>query len=221
VSKVKIEKQSGFTITELLIAVSLASIISIAMLSLLVFAYGSLLREQTKASMISESQLFLRRIVEDIRIASEIRTTNQIPDSYRTEGWVTSDPANIMILTSLAADSDKNFIYDPTTSYPYENEIIYFGDGRNMYRRTLANESAAGNSVATTCTFGLTGCRNDIKLSENLQNMTFVFYDLDNVVTTDASQAQSVSISINLTRSLYGKTVSVTNVARTTLRNEN
>lgn len=220
-SVASLKKQGGFTITELLIAIGLSTIISVAMLSLVLFYYGALVREQTRASMIMESQLFLRRLVEDVRVASEIRTSNSVVDPSKADGWTTSDPANILILTSLATDSSKDFIYDATTGYPYENEIVYFGSDRTMYRRTLSNSAATGNAATTTCAAATASCPSDIELAQNLSNMTFTFYDIDNAVTTTPENAQSVSITVNLSKKIFGKNITITNVARTTLRNEN
>lgn len=213
--------QRGFTIIELLIAVSVASLASILIMYTFVFMYGSLLREQTRANMVLESQVFLKKVVEDVRVANEILTTNSITDTYRTGAWITSDPANILVLTQPVVDSSKNFIYDSSTGYPYQNEIVYFGDGENMYRRTLSNSLALGNSVNTTCPYGTTSCSPDIKLTDRLQSMFFVFYDTNDVVTTVPEDARSVELTIVLKQRIYGQDVVINNKTRVTLRNEN
>jgi prepilin-type N-terminal cleavage/methylation domain-containing protein len=214
--------QNGFTITELLIAVSVASIASVLIISAFVFMYGSLLKEQTRSQMVLESQVFLKRMVDDIRVANQMLTTNSLPDAYDpVGGWLTSDPANILVLTQPATNASKDFIYNSTTGYPYQNEIIYFGSGATMYRRTLANGSATGNSHITTCPSGTSGCQGDIKLLDNLQNMLFVFYDANDAVTIVPENARSVELSVNLTDKVYGENITVTNKTRVTLRNEN
>jgi prepilin-type N-terminal cleavage/methylation domain-containing protein len=215
-------RQHGFTIVELLIAVSVASIASILILSAFVFMYGSLVREQTRAQMVLESQAFLKRMVDDIRVANQILTTNSLPDAYEPSGgWITSDPANILVLTQPVTDENKDFIFDSTTGYPYQNEIVYFGSGTSMYRRTLANSGATGNVAITTCPANTVGCQGDVKLLDNLQNMLFVFYDINDVVTTTPENARSVELSINLTKRVYGENITISNKTRVTLRNEN
>ncbi len=214
--------QKGFTITELLIAISVGAIASVLIISSFVFMYGSLLREQTRSQMVLESQVFLKRMVDDIRVANQILTTNSLPDSYEPSGgWLTSDPANILVLTQPAVDTNKDFIFDDLTGYPYQNEIIYFGNSDNMYRRTLSNVSASGNAAITTCPTGTPACQSDIKLLENLQNMLFVFYDINDVVTTVPEDARSVELSINLRKRVYGEDINISNKTRVTLRNEN
>ncbi len=214
--------EKGFTIIELLIAVSVASMASILIMYTFVFMYGSLLREQTRANMVLETQVFLKKIVEDVRVANQILTTNSLTDLYQpTGGWVTSDPANIMVLTQPVVDSDKNFIYDLDTGYPYQNEIVYFGNSNDMYRRTIANSGASGNATTSTCPAGTTSCLPDIRLTSRLQSLFFVFYDTNDTVTTVPEDARSVEFTITLRQRIYGNDVIVSNKTRVTLRNEN
>lgn len=211
---------NGFTIIELLISIGLAGIISVLMLTVFIYGYGGLLIQQTRANMVLESQLFLRRMTDDIRVANQVLAANTISDSNGGP-WVTSDPANILILTQPAIDGDKNFIYDTGTGYPYQNEIIYFGSTNAMYRRTLANTLATGNTAQTTCPEGVAGCSLDVKLTDNLKNMNFVFYDIDNIVTTTIANARAVELTVNLEKKIYGRVISAQNTTRMTLRNEN
>lgn len=214
--------QRGFTIVELLVAVSVSAIASVLIVTAFVFTYGSVIVEQARTNMVQQSQLFLRRMSDDVRVANEVRTTNQISDTYGPGGgWITSDPANILIVTQPVVDDDDNLIYDSTTSYPYQNEVIYFGQDDVMYRRTLANTVAAGNSANTTCPMGTGGCPPDIELLDHLENMLFEFYDVDNNVTSNPAQARSIQITINLRRNMYGNEITTTNTTRVTLRNEN
>lgn len=213
--------QNGFTITELLIAVVVAGILSVLMISVFIYSYGSLVVEQTRSSMILESQLFLRKMTEDIRVANEVLATNTITDDNGPGGgWVTSDPANILIMTQPAVDTAGDFIYDDATGYPYQNEIVYFGDGSEMFRRTLKNTLATDNVAITTCPSGTPSCPPDIELSENLKNMTFEFYDIDDNLTTVIADARSVALTVNLEKSVYGNVVDIQNSTRMTLRNE-
>jgi prepilin-type N-terminal cleavage/methylation domain-containing protein len=215
--------QSGFTIPELLIAIALSTMMSVLMVTVFIYAYGGLLAEQAKADMVLESQLYLKRMTEDVRVANIVLTTNSLtdPEDGSPGGWVTSDPANIIILTQPVVDSNKDLIYDSNTGYPYQNEIIYHGSESIMYRRTLSNDSVPGNAAKTTCIPSTSTCPPDIKLTEDLKNMTFVFYDADNQSTTTPENARSVAITVNLEKKIFGRSVSIQNTTRMTLRNEN
>jgi prepilin-type N-terminal cleavage/methylation domain-containing protein len=214
--------KKGFTIIELLISVSIASVITLSMVTVSVYYYGDILRSQATAELAIESQTVLRKIIDDARLADSIHAVGQITDANApTGGWVTSDPSNVIILADPAIDSSRNIIYNASDSYPYENESIYFSRGTQMYRRLLKNTSAPGNSAITTCPAAsvTATCPQDIILSQYVTNLSFIFYDINNVTTADASQARSVSITVNLQRTIYGKLIDFSNTVRTTLRN--
>lgn len=213
--------ESGFTIIELLVAVAVGAVASVLIMTAFVYTYGSVIVEQTRTQMVQQSQLFLRRMTEDLRVASEIRSTNSISDSYKSGGWTTSDPANILITTEPATDSADNLLFDDTTGFPYAHEVIYFGSGSTMYRRLLVNSTATGHIQERTCPAGTSGCAADISLVNNLDNMTFIFYDANNAVTTTPENARSIQITVNLRKKVYGKTITTTNTTRVTMRNEN
>ena len=215
-------EQQGFTITELLIAVAVASIASILIMSAFVFMYGGLIKEQVRAQMVLESQAYLRKMVEDIRVANQVLSTNTLPDAYGpVGGWVTSDPANILVITQPATDNNIDFIYDTSTGYPFQNEIIYFSSGTTINRRVLANAAATGNKAITTCPSGTPSCQADTIMTDKLKNMLFVFYDIDDVVTIVPEDARSVSLTVNLSKKVYGEDIDISNTTRVTLRNEN
>jgi prepilin-type N-terminal cleavage/methylation domain-containing protein len=213
-------KQQGFTITELLLAISVSAIASLLIMTAFVSTYGSVIAEQTKTNMVLRSQLFLRRMSEDIRLSSAVRSTNVIADANNAAGWLTSDPANVLIITQPATDAADALIYDTSTGYPYQNEIIYFGDQGTMYRRLLADTNAAGSIQQTTCPAGTLSCPADVELVDMLDNMLFEFYDSGNVITTDPILARSIKVTINLSKRVYGQDITTTNTTRITLRNE-
>jgi prepilin-type N-terminal cleavage/methylation domain-containing protein len=217
-----VKNQSGFTITELLIAIAVSAIASVLMVTAFVYTYGSVVVEQSKAAMVRDSQLFLRRMIDDIRISNQVLLSNSITDTFGpVGGWVTSDPANVLVVTSPASDYNKNFIYDNDTGYPFQHEVIYFSSNTSMYRRLLANPGAIGALQTTTCPIATVDCANDIKLIDNLDNLLFQFYDIDNALTTDPTIARSVQITVNLSKKVNGQNITTSNVTRVTLRNEN
>lgn len=218
----KKNQEGGFTIVELLVAVAVASIASVLIMYAFVFMYGGLLKQQARSQMVLESQLFLKRMVDDIRVANQILSTNTLSDSYEpTGGWITSDPANIIVLTQPATDSSNNFIFDDSTGYPYQNEIVYFSEDTTMYRRLLANGIPINNDAATTCPQFTPGCARDVELTSRLQNMLFVFYDINDNLTVVPEEARSVEITVNLIDRIYGEEIAISNKTRVTLRNEN
>ncbi len=215
-------KQAGLTLIELMISITISGVITLIMITITVYYYGDMLRAQATAELAIESQTVLRRIIEDARLGDSIRSTNQIADTYSPSGgWVTSDPSNVLIIAVPATDSTRQIIYNTADNYPYENEAIYFSAGTTMYRRALKNTSAVGNTTVTTCPSAntTTSCPADLALSKYVTNLSFTFYDVNNATTTNAAQARSVSITINMQRKVYGTTIDFSNTVRTTLRN--
>jgi prepilin-type N-terminal cleavage/methylation domain-containing protein len=212
--------QSGFTIVELLISIAIASVISILMLTVTINYVGDVTRARLTADLAIESQILLRSIVEDTRLAGSLSSTNQNIDANSpVGGWITNDPSNVLIIDTPAFNVSRDIIYDSTTGLPYDNEVVYFSSGTRMFRRMVASTSATGNAAKTTCPTATALCGKDKQMTTYLQDLTFTFYDENNTTTADATLARSVQITVNLKRKISGRDVSFNNTMRTTMRN--
>lgn len=214
------KNQSGFTITELLVSVAISSVMAFSILYLTVYFMGDLYRARASAELAIESQTLLRTIVEDVRLADSLKSTNANADPQATV-WATNDPSNVMIIALPALDSSRDIIYDSTTTLPYVNEVVYHTNGSSMYRRVLIDPSATGNISVTQCPEAIvtSTCPPEKLFTENLDDLTFTFYDSTDTTTSDATQARSVQITVSLSKKIYGKEVAFSNTIRTTLRN--
>lgn len=214
--------QTGVTIVELLVVIGIASVLLTAFMTVSVYMYGDTVRSTLYANMATESGSILRSMVEELRQSSSIRTNNANPDANAPGGgWTTSDTNLILIISEPALDSSNNFIIDSGTGYPYQNEIVYFASGNNLYKRYLANTAASGNTRKTTCpgASSSSSCPPDILMTTNFKTMNFVFYDQDDAVTTNLSNARSIKLFIQLQRKTFGKTLQFDNNIRITIRN--
>jgi prepilin-type N-terminal cleavage/methylation domain-containing protein len=215
------DNTKGFTLTELLIAVSLGGLLAVVVLSISMFFFSDIMRSHASAQMTQESSNLLRLMVEDVRVATGIQTTNLIADSNNPTGWNTSNEDHILIVAVPALDSDNEFIINVSAGEPYFNEFVYFSDENRLFRRTLADTAAPGNSSVTTCPEATSSpsCPPDVELSQNYEDITFVFYDQDNMVTTDTFATRSLKINVDLIRQVFGNTITATNQTRITMRN--
>lgn len=214
--------ERGVTLVELLITISVASIVLLALTSLTLYTYGDTLRANTKARLSSESQTILRSMVEELRQSSSIRASNTISDPHAPSGgWNTSNANFILIISTPALDSNNNFIMNNQTGFAYQNEIVYFAVNNSLYKRFLANSNASGNTVKTTCprTNVSSTCPPDILLSDNFADMNFVFYDQNDDTTNNMNLARSLLIDIDMRKQVYGQPVEFTNTIRSTIRN--
>lgn len=214
--------QAGVTIVELLVVIGIASVLLVSFMTMSVYMYGDTVRTSLYAQLATESQTILRSVVEELRQSSSIRTSNANPDTNAPGGtWTTSNSSLILIISTPALDSSNNFIVDPNTGYPYQNEIVYFANGSNLYKRYLANTNAPGNTRMTTCPEAIasSACPPDIQMSKNFRSMSFIFYDQDDAVTTTIPNARSIKLFIQMERRTYGKTLQFDNNIRITIRN--
>lgn len=214
--------QNGYTVPELIVAITLFGIISVAFLGLMTNYFASITRNNIFIDMTTNSQNLLRATVEELRYSSGVRQTNTISDPNGPGGgWNTSNADFVIIIAKPAQDSSGNFIIDTATGSPYNNELVYFKDGTDLYRRTLANTSASGNTEITTCPppSATLSCPADARLIENLDDMIFTLYDQDNVVTTNSLLARSVKIDLSMERDTFGDPLTLQNSIRATLRN--
>lgn len=215
-----IKSNHGYTVVELMIAITVSSLVITVLSSMALTMYRQILISRTTSELNSESQILLHSIVEDTRLAGGLSTTNAITDNNAPlGGWVTNDPSNVLIINTPSTDSSANVLYDSSSGLPYKNELIYFSNGKNLYKRVLKNESAIGNTAVTTCPASNNSCRADRIFTENLKDLTFTFYDENDQSTSDATIARSVSLSVALEKQTSGKYINVSNSMRTTLRN--
>jgi prepilin-type N-terminal cleavage/methylation domain-containing protein len=219
----KSRDQYGFTITELVISLTIAGILAVVLFTATFYYYVNAAQAETATNLALESQSILTQLTEDIRLADSIASTNAVTDPNGPGGgWTTSDPSNILIIESPAITSSRDIIYDNSTGFPYRNEFIYFMSGTTMYKRVLANSNAIGNTAIRTCPSASSSptCPPDRLFSSNVSNLTFTFYDSSDSTTADAAQARSVVLTVNMAKKIFGKTVTLNNSTRVTLRNQ-
>lgn len=214
-------QQGGMTLPELLIAIAVATILASVLVSINLNFFGSVSQSRITAELAVESHFVLATMVEDIRLADNVAATNTITDANQPGGWTTNDAGNVLVLNSPAVDVNNDIIYDPDTGYPYRNQQIYFISGTTLYKRTLMNPAATGNTAKTTCPAALatSTCPADKQYTEYIADLTLSFYDLDNVTTADPTLARSVKAGLNMSRQSFGQSISFNNSIQTTLRN--
>lgn len=215
------QRQAGFTIPELIVAISVFAILMVGLLYIITNFYTVIIRNGNMTDMTVASQNFLRATEENIRYGAGVRNTNQIPDANEPAGWNTSNTDFVIIIAVPAVDSDSEYIIDSLTGAPYMNELVYYRSGNNLMQRTLAHPSASGNTERTSCppASASASCPSDRQLLENLDSIGFVFYDQDDIATIDPLLARSVEINLTLEKDSFGDPLTLDNTIRVTLRN--
>lgn len=214
--------QSGLGLLEVLLSMAIASVLATVLLAISLNYVASVMSSKLTAELAIESNFALQNIIEDIRLADGIAATNNLPDANApVGGWITSDPSNVLVINSPATTVANDVIYDPTTGLPYRNQIIYFVSGSKLYKRILKNTNAPGNKATTTCPAALmtSACPGDRQYSSYMNDISFVFYDNNNVVTLTPSNTRSVRLTTNLSRKAFGKIITSNNTIQATQRN--
>ena len=212
----------GFTITELLIGMTVIGILSVSILAVSMNYFALITRTNLRLDMTVDSQNLLRTAVEEIRYGAGVRQSNTINDPNAPgTGWNTSNSNFVIIIAVPAQDTGRNYIIDSSTGNPYSNELVYFKQGSTLYKRILAHPDAEGNSLKTSCPSNLasSNCPADRKLIEHVNDMVFTIYDQDDTITTDPLLARSVKIDLAMERDTFGEPLTLNNSIRATLRN--
>jgi prepilin-type N-terminal cleavage/methylation domain-containing protein len=217
--RLRLGSQSGFTLPELTMSIVVLGIIVVGMLGVFTNFLVITTRSNLSLDLAVDSQSLLRSLSEELRYGAGVRQSNINPPS---DSWNTSN-ANFVIITTIpVVDGNNNYIIDTSTGKPYLNEHVYFKQGSELYRRILVpSPNPTGNTKKSTCPASIasSSCPADTKLADYMNSMDFELYDQDNNLTTTASSARSIKITLTLSRDTYGEPVSMTNSIRTTLRN--
>lgn len=215
-------RQAGFTLVEVTVAVSAMAIVGVLFIGIVANYFVLITRNNELTEMTINSQNLLRTTVENIRLGDGVRQTNQISDpNAPSGGWNTSNSSFVIIIAVPAVTTTHAYIIDPDTGSPYMNELVYYKSGTTLLERTLANPSATGNRLITTCppSLATSSCPADTQLATYVSSMLFTLYDQNAAITTTASLARSVNITLTMQRNAPGQPLGITSNIRVTLRN--
>lgn len=218
-------RESGFTLVELIVVVSVMGVIGVTFIGMVANYFVVISRTNQLSEMTIESQNLLRSTVENIRFGDGVRQTSQLAadvDSHAPAGgWNTSNTAFVIIIPVPALTTTREYIIDPETGEPYMNELIYYKNGSTLMERKLAHPDAVGNNMHTTCppAQAVVGCTADILLATHVNSMIFSLYDQDGSPTTTATAARSVKISLSMQRNAPGDPINLSTNMQVTLRN--
>lgn len=216
------KKSYGFTLVELLVVITVTSLLALVFLDYITNFYAVITRNNAANDLTTSSQNLLRSTVETLRVGDGVRQSNSISDANAPAGgWSTSNSNFVIIIATPALDSSRNYIIDPSTGSPYMNELVYFKSGTLLMQRALAHPDAAGASLKTSCPAAQASasCPADRQLAEYVKDMVFTLYDQDDTQTNDALLARSIKIDLAMERDLSGPPLTLNNSIRVTLRN--
>ncbi len=217
--------QSGLTIVELSIALTVTAILMTVVVSFSVDKLRQNALQSIKYQQLTTAQTGVGQILTDVRVASNAADNNAIQDPNAPGAptnqlsW-TSDGTHL-VLSTAATDANHNVLWQDSLDYvSYKNNIVYFLSGTTLYRRVLANTSASGNAAVTTCPAAdaTASCPADHAVLGNVQ--TFDVQYLSSVNSTvDPSSARSVKVTVQLQNTRYSQVISTGYSAQMVFRN--
>lgn len=232
--KHKHDNQKGFTLLEILIALPLASILSLTVATLMFNQYGEVLQGAARSRLRMEGEILLLSLEDELLFSTDFATIKSadLSDAYApTGGWTSNtNPTDTLIVyeTALTADRrdpDREFVYKQSgscgSSYNIAiNNLIYFTSQntsdtyRTLYRRTLTPQySTCGvNFKRQTCpaTSVVSPCTQaDSQLSDKVVDFQIQYFDNDNVVLAGPTNAELVKVTLTLGEKIYGENITV------------
>lgn len=232
--KLKHNNQKGFTLLEILIALPLATILSLTVATLMFNQYGEVLQGAARSRLRMEGEILLLSLEDELLFSTDFATTKStdLSDAYAPSGGWTSNtnPTDTLIVyeTALTADRrnpDREFVYKSSgscaSSYNIAiNNLIYFttqnteDNYRTLYRRTLAPQytTCGVNYKKQTCPAAtvLPPCTQaDSKLSDKVVDFQVQYFDNDNVALSGPTNAELLKVTLTLGEKIYGENIIV------------
>ncbi len=216
---------SGYSMLELLMAVSILAVIFLVVSDFYSTELISYNRNFTKTTLQSDIKQALETVEKDARQASQVEDNSVWTDPNKAGGWQSSltTPATL-VLAEPALDASGNVIFaDPTHTSIKTDDVIYFVASDNaLYRRTLANPDAS-NRAKTTCPSASASpsCPVDGKVVENIASMSAAYYDTlnNNIPSAPFSGAYSIQLTMSQSHVVFGSLYTSSLTSQASLRN--
>lgn len=221
--RLKLNSQSGFTLVELIISMTVLTVVSAAVVSFTVSKTIQTARDATRADLLNNAQIGLDRMANDIRLSSKADDSNRWADtngpiSGNSYSWQSN--SSTLILASSAQDSSGNILFDDKADYiTTKNNLIYYLKDGTLYKRVLA-APATGNSAITTCppASATASCPADKTILTNVSSLTVLYYDTLNQ-QVDPGSARSIQLNVQLKETTFGQPITANYSTRMVFRN--
>lgn len=217
--------QAGFTMVEVLVAVSVTTIIVLVITDFMMRNIQTSTLETSKAAILREVQLSLDEVNADIRLSANADLVNRNADNNspggtaNVYGWTSN--ASTLVLATAATNTSGAIIFSDAANYiTTKNNLVYFVSGGTLYRRTIA-VNTNGNSARTSCPAAKVSpaCPPDKELLHNVKNFSIRYVDGDSNSVT-ATSARAIELSLTASKTQYKQTQSASYTTRMVFRND-
>ncbi len=229
-----LRREEGFTMLEVLIALPIATMLSLILATTMFDQYGQLLQGAARARLRMEGEILLLSLEDELLFSTDFANveSSDLTDGYEpVGGWTYNTTPNdtlIVYETALTADRrdpDREFVYKKSgacsSSYNIAiNNLIYFtqpisgSNYRKLLRRTLVPQyqTCGVNYKKQTCPAATvtTPCTGpDAELSNKVVDFQVEYFDENNVALSAPASAELVKLKLVLGEKIYGKDIVV------------
>lgn len=217
--------QSGFTLVELLITMTLIGIISLTLPNFIADWLQAANLAQARTDLLTNAETALDTISDDIRLSGAADQNNRWPDPNAPSApgnqlsW--QSDSDTLVLAKAATDSSRNTIFsDPAKYISQKDNEVYYLNGSTLYRRTLAS-SDSDDAAITTCPPSATtsDCPADKMIATDVTSFSVQYYDANEQIVPPSS-ARSVQLSITLRKVQDSHPITASYNTRMVFRNE-
>jgi prepilin-type N-terminal cleavage/methylation domain-containing protein len=219
--------ERGFTLLELLISASIIGVLAIVITNFYSNQLVNYARAETNTILQSNTKQAVETMEKDIKSAQAVESVNRWPDTHgpvsgNSFSWASDSDTIVMAVP--AQDASGNLLYaDSLRNVLQTNDVVFYIEPATniLYRRLIANP-VAGNAAKTTCppAVATSTCPADGKVVEDVAQLSAVYYDNSNAVTSTPANAGSVQITLQQSRAKFGKTYRSILTSQATLRNK-
>ena len=220
----KPKTQSGFTLVELLIAITVSVALSGVIMGFMADEIAQSTVSSAKAALLNQAEVGLGRVNTDVRLSSNADDQNRWADAYpplagNAYSWQSN--GTTLILATAAQDSSGNILWQDTNNYiPYKNNLIYFVQNSTLYKRTLAAQIGS-NAAETSCPAqnATSTCPADEIILNNVTSFSVSYLD-GNGSSVTPTNARSIVLQIALASTKFHQSITATYSTQMVFRND-
>lgn len=213
---------SGVSLPELLISISIVSILSYAVMSFMLSWTEQHAITETRSALLADVQNAVDQIVNSVRLSSSADQNNRWPDANAPNsqfGW--SSSSNVLVLATAVENTSGNIVFsDPANYTSQKNNYVYYVQDGTLRRRLIA-APVANNKIRTSCPSSAASstCPADRVLAENVSSFNVKYFNGDNIEVTP-TEARSVEVSLTLSKRKFSQLIQSVYKTRMVFRND-
>jgi prepilin-type N-terminal cleavage/methylation domain-containing protein len=224
--------QSGFSMIEVLIAISLSGLLLLVLGNFVTNGIRSANQDYNQTVVLVNTKAAVETVARFVREARSVQSSNSQPDDHapgapgNLYSWSGSaGSGGTLILAIPSRDTSNNLIYiDGLHNNLYTDDVIFYLDAatHRLYKRVIANTAATGNKAVTTCppAAATPSCPADSVIVEDVANLTTSYIDSNGATITTPSGTEAVNFTVTESKIIGPRTYTSSYTTTATLRNK-